>query len=50
MLIMVVDGYEPPVDDISNNIERRMTNEQKKKDYKNLHKARTIMLNAISYT
>ena len=31
MLIMVVDGYEPLVDDISNEVERRMTNEKKRK-------------------
>ena len=47
---MVVDDYVPPIDAIGNEIARRATNDQQKKDYKNHHKARTILLNEISYT
>ncbi|XP_050876372.1 uncharacterized protein LOC127080086 [Lathyrus oleraceus] len=45
---IVVDGYIYPVDASGNKVERRVMPRQKK-DYKNHHKARTILLNAISY-
>lgn len=47
---MVVDGYINPVDASVNKVERRVMTEQHKRDSKNHHKARTILLNAISYT
>ncbi|XP_050897860.1 uncharacterized protein LOC127104736 [Lathyrus oleraceus] len=47
---MVVDGYINPVDASVNKVERRVMTEQQKRDYKNHHKDRTILLNAISYT
>ncbi|XP_058754629.1 uncharacterized protein LOC131627789 [Vicia villosa] len=46
---IIVDGYKNPVDARGNKVERRSTNDQQKKKYKNHHKARTILLNAISY-
>ena len=46
---IVVYGYIHSMDASGNNVERRvMTNEQKK-DYQNHHKARTILLNVISF-
>ena len=47
---MVVDGYTHPVDAAGKKIARSSMSDQQKKDYKNHHKARTILLNAISYT
>ena len=47
---MVFDGYVPPTDATGKEIARRAMTDQQKKDYKNHHKARTILLNAISYT
>lgn len=47
---MVVDGYLHLVDASDNKIERRVMTKQQKKDYKNHHKARTILLNSISCT
>lgn len=47
---MVVDGHIHPVDGSGNKVERRMITAQQEKDYKNYHKARTILLNVISYT
>lgn len=46
---MIVDGYTHHVDGNGNKMERRMMIDQQKKDYKNHHKARTILLNTISY-
>lgn len=45
---MVVYGYIHPVYASGNKVQRRVMTEQQKKYYKN-HKARTILLNAISY-
>lgn len=47
---MVVNGYIHRVDASGNKVETRVMIDQQKKDYKNHHKARTILLNAISYT
>lgn len=47
---MVVDGYTHLVDVSGNKVERRVMKDQQKKDYKNHHKERAILLNVISYT
>ena len=47
---IVVDGYSPPVDRSGNKIERKAMTDTQKKEFKNHHKARTILLNAISHT
>lgn len=47
---MVVDGHIHSVDASGDKIEGRVMTDQEKKDYKNHHKARTILLNVISYT
>lgn len=47
---LVLDGYTHPTNDAGKKIERKKMNEQQKKDLKNHHKARTILLNAISHT
>ncbi|XP_058776943.1 uncharacterized protein LOC131651291 [Vicia villosa] len=47
---MVVDGYEYLIDASGNINERKRMNDPQKKDYKNHHKTRTIILNVISYT
>ena len=47
---LVVDGYNHPVDVAGNKVARSAMTDQQKKDYKNNHKARTILLNVISYT
>jgi hypothetical protein len=46
----VVDGYSHPVDSTGKKIARADFSEAQKKTYKNHHRARTILLNAISYT
>lgn len=46
---MVIDGYTHPIDANGTNLERRKMNEKQKKDYKNHHRSRTILLNVISY-
>lgn len=47
---MVVEGYTHHVDGSGIKVERRMMTNKQKKDYKNHHKTRTILLNSISYT
>ncbi|XP_050916179.1 uncharacterized protein LOC127131293 [Lathyrus oleraceus] len=47
---MVTNYYIHPIDESGNKVERRVRIDQQKKDYKNHHKARTILLNVISYT
>lgn len=47
---MVVDGHIHHIYASGNKIERRVMTKQQKKDYKNHHEARIILLNAISYT
>ena len=47
---LVVDGYSHPVDSTGKKIARSDFSEAQKKTYKNHHRARTILLNAISYT
>lgn len=44
-----MDGYTY-LDGSGNKVERRMMAYQQKKDYKNHHKVRTILLSVISYT
>ena len=46
----VVDGYVHAVNAEGNNIARSDMTDQQKKDFKNHHKARTILPNVISYT
>lgn len=47
---LVVDGYSYPVDRTGKKIERKAITDSQKKEFKNHHKARTILLNAISHT
>ena len=47
---MVTDGYTHPVGENGQKIERRNMTDQQKKEFKNHHKARTILLSAISHT
>ena len=47
---LVVDGYVHPVNAEGNISARSDMSDQQKKDFKNHHKARTILLNVISYT
>lgn len=47
---MVVYSYVDLVDASGNKVERRVMTNQRKKDYKNHHKVRTILLNFVSYT
>src|ERR1044072_2030005 len=46
---LVVDGYEEPRDTDGKIIPRSQMTEDQKKLFKDHHKARTILLNAISY-
>lgn len=46
---LVVDGYIHPVNDEGNTLARSAMCDQHKKDFKNHHKAITILLNVISY-
>ncbi|XP_050890418.1 uncharacterized protein LOC127095830 [Lathyrus oleraceus] len=48
--IFDVNGYVHPINAEGNNITRSAMTNQQKKDFKNYHKARTILLNVISYT
>ena len=45
---MVLDGYTHPIVKEGNKIDRKSMDKQQKTDFKNPHKARNIMLNAIS--
>ena len=47
---LVVDGYSLPTDATGKEIARKAMTDQLKKEYKNHHKAKAILLNAISYT
>jgi len=47
---IVIDGYSPPTDRSGNKIERKAMTDTQKKEFKNHHKARTILLNVISHT
>ena len=47
---LVVDGYSHPVDSEGKKVERNSMTEGQKKEFKNHHKARIILLNAISHT
>ena len=47
---MVTDGYTHPVDGRGQKIDRKMMFDQQKREFRNHHKARTILLNAISYS
>src|ERR1044072_959892 len=47
---LVIGGYEHPKDAEGNAISRSQMTESQKKAFKDHHKARTILLNAISYT
>src|ERR1044072_2941847 len=46
---IVVEGYEHPKDDEGKAISRSQMTDAQKKTFKDHHKARTILLNAISY-
>jgi hypothetical protein len=46
---MITNGYTPPVDANSVKLERSVISDQQKKDNTNQYKARTILLNSISY-
>ena len=45
---VVLDGYKHPEDGDGNKIERKAMNKAQKAYYKNHHKARSILLSAIS--
>src|ERR1044072_7093119 len=47
---LVIDGYEEPRDTDGKSIPRSQMNEDQKKLFRNHHKARTILLNSISYS
>ena len=47
---MVTDGYMHPVDGRGQKIDRKMMSDQQKCEFRNHHKARTILLSAISYS
>ena len=47
---MVIDGYTHPVDESGQKIDRKRMSDQQKRDFRNHHKARTILLSAISYS
>src|ERR1044072_8040073 len=47
---MVTDGYTHPTDTSGQKIERMKMSDQQKKEFKNHHKAGTILLSDISYT
>ncbi|CAI8595590.1 unnamed protein product [Vicia faba] len=47
---MVIDGYMHPVDESGQKIDRKRMSDQQKRDFRNHHKARTILLSAISYS
>lgn len=47
---LVFDGYTHPTNDEGKKIDRKSMTELQKKKFQNHHKARTILLNAISYT
>ncbi|XP_050889632.1 uncharacterized protein LOC127094916 [Lathyrus oleraceus] len=46
---IVTNGYEPPISVVGIAIPRSIMSDDQKHDIKNHHKARTIMLNTISY-
>src|ERR1044072_8762444 len=46
---IVIEGYEHPKDDEGKAISRSQMTKAQKKTFKDHHKARTILLNAISY-
>lgn len=47
---MVMDGCTHPMDSNGINLERNKMDEQQKKNNKNHHRSRKILLNVISYT
>lgn len=47
---MVIDGYTHHIDANGTKLKRSKMNEHQKKDHKNHHKSRTILLNVISYS
>ena len=47
---MVTDGYTHLVDGRGQKIDRKMMSDQQKREFRNHHKARTILLSAISYS
>ena len=47
---MVTDGYTRLVDGRGQKIDRKMMSDQQKREFRNHHKARTILLSAISYS
>ena len=47
---MVIDGYTQPVDESGQMIDRKRMSDQQKRDFRNHHKARMILLSAISYS
>lgn len=47
---LVINGYTHPTYDGGKKIDRKSMTEAQKKVFKNHHKARTILLNAISHT
>ena len=47
---MVIDGYTHPMDESGQKIDRKRMPDQQKHDFRNHHKARTILLSAISYS
>ena len=46
---IVINGYEPPISIIGISIPRSRMSDDQKWEFKNHHKARTIMLNVIYY-
>lgn len=47
---LVVEGYVHPTDDEGKKLNRKSMTEIQKKEFRNHHIARTILLNAISHT
>lgn len=47
---MFIDGYTYSLDTNDTKLEKSKMNDQQKKDNKNHHRSRTILLNAISFT
>ena len=47
---MVIDGYTHPRDEYGQKIDRKRISDQQKRDFRNHHKARTILLSAFSYS
>lgn len=47
---MVINGYTHPIVTNDTKLERSIINEQKKRDHKNHHRSKAILLNVISYS